>query len=240
MDTSNPWLLILLDPTNHMKKHTVKISSIEQATHDVLTIVTNKPEGFMYIPGQAVGISIDKPIWNEQRRPFTFTSIPSDDYLEFTIKTYPEHKGMTNEMLDLKEEDNLILHEVFGNIQYREEGVFIAGGAGITPFISIIRELHDSGIIGNNKLIFANKTHNDIIYEKEFTKYLGDQFINILSDEDYKFYDYGIINAEYLMDHCDIKNVPIYLCGPPAMMEHIELELYNLKVNSQHIIKESF
>lgn len=223
-----------------MKKHTVKISSIEKVTHDVLRIVTNKPEGFMYIPGQAVGISLDRPKWHEERRPFTFTSIPSDDYLEFTIKTYPEHNGQTNEMLQLKEEENLILHEVFGNIKYREEGVFIAGGAGITPFISIIRELHESGIIGNNKLIFANKTHNDIIYEKEFAKYLGDNFINILSDEDYKYYDYGVITADYLMEHCDIKNQTIYLCGPPQMMESIELNLYNLKISPHNIIKESF
>lgn len=240
MDSSNPWLLVLLSSTLPMKKHNIKISSIEKVTHDVLRIVTNKPEGFMFIPGQAVGLSIDKPKWNEEKRPFTFTSIPSDDYLEFTIKTYPEHNGQTNEMLQLKEEDTLIMSEVFGNIKYREEGVFIAGGAGITPFISIIRELHHSDAIGDNKLIFANKTHNDIIYEKEFYKYLGDNFISILSDEDYKHYDYGMITAEYLMDHCDIKNKIIYLCGPPTMMESIEMELYNMNINPHQIVKESF
>lgn len=223
-----------------MKKNTIKVSTVEKVTHDVLRITANKPVGFEYIPGQAVGVSINKPEWKNEKRPFTFTSIPSDDYLEFTIKMYPEHNGVTNQLLELKEEDELIVHEVFGNIKYREEGVFIAGGAGFTPFISIFRELNYSNLLGSNKLIFANKTHNDIIYEKEFNKYLGDNFVNILSEEDYKHYDFGVINEEYLMDHCDLKNTTIYLCGPPAMMESIGLILYRLDISPHKIIKESF
>ena len=98
-----------------------------------------------------------------EKRPFTFTCLPNDDYLEFTIKTYPSHKGVTNELLQLKQEDELILHDVFGAIAYKGEGVFIAGGAGVTPFISIFRFLRSKNEIGGNKLIFANKRKADII-----------------------------------------------------------------------------
>lgn len=97
-------------------------------------------------------------------RPFTFTCLPEDNYIEFTIKTYPARKSVTNQLLQLKAGDELILHDVFGDIAYKGAGVFIAGGAGVTPFIAIFRYLQSKNIVGNNKLIFANKTKADIIH----------------------------------------------------------------------------
>ena len=45
--------------------------------------------------------------WENERRPFTFTCLPSDTFLEFTIKTYPVRKGVTNELLKLNLNDEL-------------------------------------------------------------------------------------------------------------------------------------
>ena len=147
-----------------MKNSIVKIKSIQHITHDVLQIVTEKPGHFNFTPGQATEISINKSRWKTEKRPFTFTSLPGSDFLEFTIKTYPTHKGVTNELLQLKKNDELILHDVFGAIAYKGEGIFIAGGAGVTPFICILRYLQSLNKIGENKLIFANKTKGDIIH----------------------------------------------------------------------------
>ena len=46
--------------------------------HDVLRIITEKPKTLDYQPGQAVDISIHKKGWEEELRPFTFTSLPED------------------------------------------------------------------------------------------------------------------------------------------------------------------
>ncbi len=124
-----------------MKQPIVKIKSIKHITHDVLQIVTEKPQQYNFTPGQATEVAINKIDWLNEKRPFTFTSLPSNDYLEFTIKTYPSHNGVTNELLKLRKDEELILHDVFGAISYIGEGVFIAGGAGVTPFISIFRYL---------------------------------------------------------------------------------------------------
>src|ERR1019366_2396253 len=205
-----------------MKKNIVKIKSIEKLTHDVLHIVTEKPLHFVFTPGQATEVSINKFGWKEERRPFTFTNLPDDDHLEFTIKTYPAHKGVTNELLQVKKNDELILHEVFGAIAYKGEGVFIAGGAGITPFISIFRYLQSKKEIGNNKLIYANKTKADIILEEEFKKLLDNNFINILSDEKVQGYANGKISEDFIKTNSHGINKLFYLCGPPPMMEAIE------------------
>ncbi|TDD96881.1 ferredoxin reductase domain-containing protein [Flavobacterium cellulosilyticum] len=223
-----------------MKQHIVKIKSIDKITHDVLKIVTEKPKKYLFTPGQATDISIKKEGWSDKENPFTFTGLPENNYLEFTIKTYPSHKNVTNELLHLKINDELILHEVYGAISYKGEGVFIAGGAGITPFISIFRDLHSKNEIGNNKLIFANKTKNDIILEEEFAALLGINFINILSDENVEGYAKGQITKDFIQANSGGTNQFFYLCGPPPMMEAIEKQLADLHVDKKSIVKEEF
>ncbi|MEO8414268.1 MAG: flavodoxin reductase, partial [Ginsengibacter sp.] len=78
----------------------------------------------------------------EEKRPFTFTSLNENPYLEFTIKRYEDHHGITDKMHQLMPGDELIISDVWGAIEYKGPGYFIAGGAGITPFISILRQLH--------------------------------------------------------------------------------------------------
>src|SRR5664279_6139502 len=184
-----------------MKQHLVKIKSIRHITPDVLQIVTEKPPKYTFTPGQATEIAINKPGWKDKKRPFTFTSLPVDDFLQFTIKTYPSHKGVTNELLQLEEGDELILHDVFGAIAYQGEGLFIAGGAGVSPFISIFRYLKLKNEIRGNKLIFANKTKDDIILAVEFEELLCKNFINILSNDIVEGYDHGQISEDFLRKH---------------------------------------
>ena len=223
-----------------MKQYIVKIQSIKHITHDVLQLVTERPREFNFIPGQATHISINKPDWKDKKNPFTFTCLPGGDFLEFIIKTYPKHKDVTNELLKLKNDDELILHDVFGSIAYNGEGVFIAGGAGITPFISIFRDLHKTRSIGNNKLIFANKTKADIILEQEFKDLLGRNLINVLSDEKVEGYANGQITEYILKAYVNYTTQHVYVCGPPPMMEAIEKQLTILHVPKKAIVVETF
>ncbi len=221
-------------------KHLVKIKSITKITPDVLQITTNRPAGISFTPGQATEISINKSGWLREKRPFTFTSLPDNDFLQFIIKTYPAHREVTNELLSLKRNDELVVHDVFGTISYQGEGVFIAGGAGVTPFISIFRYLQSKGQVGANKLIFANKTKADIILEQEFKKLLVTKFINILSDEKVAGYAHGYITEDFLKAHIPNLKVKFYLCGPPPMMDSLEEQLAHLKVPAKSIVKEAF
>ncbi len=166
-----------------MEEFAVKIIDVEPVTHDVKRFRVEKPAGYSFIPGQATEVSINTRSLKNEKRPFTFTCLNSDPYLEFTIKIYPSHNGITAELGKLKKGDTLIIRDVWGAISYQGKGVFIAGGAGVTPFISIFRHLRQKGETAGNKLIFANKTRADIILEKEFSTLLGKAFVNILSGE---------------------------------------------------------
>jgi ferredoxin-NADP reductase len=145
----------------------VKITEIISVTHDVKCFRIERPAGFTFIPGQATDLSVNRPGKEEETRPFTFTALTSKPYLEFTIKRYPDHHGITDLLHQLKPGDELIVRDPWGAIAYSGPGYFIAGGAGITPFISIFRNLFAENKISGNRLLFSNKTAADIIYEDE-------------------------------------------------------------------------
>lgn len=218
----------------------VKILDITHLTHDVVKVVAEKPATLNYQPGQAVDISINKQGWEQKLRAFTFTSLPSDEHIEFTIKTYPTHNGVTQQLLSLDKGDELLIHDVFGDITYKGEGIFIAGGAGVTPFIAILKQLEKENKIGNNKLIFANKTQADIILESKFQQLLGDNFTNILSDENIENYEHGYISADLIKKHINEHTKYFYLCGPEPMMQAVEKQLSSLGIADSFIVKEAF
>ena len=221
-----------------MEEHIVKIISIENVTHDVKRFRVEKPEGYSFIPGQATEVSINTPGLKDEKRPFTFTCLDREPYLEFTIKIYPSHYGVTNELGKLNPGAELIIRDVWGAISYKGKGVFIAGGAGITPFISIFRDLREKDELSGNTLIFANKTKADIILENELRYMLGDAFINILSDEKDNGYFHGMITEEFLKDNIGDFHRNFYLCGPPPMMDAVKKQLASLGVSENSITLE--
>ena len=180
-----------------------------------------KPAGYKYIPGQATEVAVNNSQWINERRPFTFTSLNEWDHLEFTIKIYSDHDGVTNQLGQLKPGDEILLHDVWGAIQYKGAGVFIAGGAGVTPFIAIFRQLQHENELDGNILLFSNKTHRDIILKDEFSAMLGSKFINTLTQENMPGYDYHKIDEEYLKKKINNFDQQFYICGPDKMVNDI-------------------
>lgn len=219
---------------------TVKVLKVEPLTHNVKRFTLQKPEGYSFKPGQATELSINKEGWQHEKRPFTFTSLNKWDDLEFTIKIYNNHNGVTDQLDALVTGDEVIINDVWGTILYNGPGVFIAGGAGVTPFIAILRDLNENNKIKGNKLIFANQTDKDIILQNEFETMLGDDFINILSEGDNKQFAHGYINKAFLENYLQNKEEKVYLCGPEPMMDAITAILKEMNIKTENIITEKF
>jgi ferredoxin-NADP reductase len=202
-------------------RHTVKILGIKEVTHNVKSFKIEKPANYTFVPGQATDVSVNKPGWEKEKRPFTFTSLNEYPYLEFTIKRYADHNGVTNQIHQLKEGDELIIRDVWGAIAYKGPGYFIAGGAGITPFMAILRQLHKDQELAGNKLIFSNKTSKDIIYQSELASMLGKDIINVLSEEEDARYLHGHVNEDFLKKEIPDFNTHFYVCGPDKMISDI-------------------
>jgi ferredoxin-NADP reductase len=218
-----------------MEQHIVKIISIQDVTHDVKSFRVQKPAGYTFTPGQATEVSVNKPGWENERRPFTFTSLERDSWLEFTIKRYT---GVTHQLHELKPGDEIILHDVWGAISYKGPGYFIAGGAGITPFIAILRDLYATNRIDDNVLLFSNKTSRDIIYENELVRMMGKNAKFILSRERNDAYEHGLINSEFLKSKIADLRKHFYVCGPDKMVQDVSSSLAALGIQAESIVFE--
>jgi len=216
----------------------VTIKSIIKQTHDVNSYRCEKPANYNFVPGQATEVSINKEGWKDEKRPFTFTSLHSDEYLEFTIKRYSDHPGVTNELHQLKEGDELIIGDVWGAIEYKGPGYFIAGGAGITPFISIFRQLEKDNQLDGNTLFFSNKTDRDIILENEFNSMLGKNVVHVITHDSHTKYHAGYIDEAFIHQHIGDFDKNFYLCGPPKMMEDMQEILRKSGISPEAVVFE--
>ena len=216
----------------------VTVKEIIPRTHNVKTFRVTKPAGFTFTPGQATDLSLNEEGWKDNKHPFTFTCLPSDDYLEFTIKLYDNPKGVTNHLKSIKTGDEFEISEAWGAIEYKGEGVFIAGGAGVTPFISIFRHLDRENKVGNNILLFSNKTEADIILKDEFEKILGNNFINVITDQpDTKYYSKRI-DKKFLEEKINNFDQQFYVCGPDEFTANMLDALKELGADAEALVFE--
>ncbi|MCG2417475.1 flavodoxin reductase [Aequorivita sp. F47161] len=214
----------------------LKILNTYFITHNVKRFVLEKPPEFTYTPGQSAHISINLPNWKDQIRPFTFTSLQHWEYLEFIVKIYEDHKGVTSQMGRLNTGDELLLHDVYGTIKYKGPGIFIAGGTGITPFIAIFRALFESGNLRNLALLYSNKTKEDIILHDELTKMLGPAYRNVFTQEGVIGFRERRIDRKFLIETIGDFNSRFYVCGPQKFTEEICKALVSLGVDPEFLI----
>lgn len=214
----------------------LEILSIKILTHNVKRFRISKPNNYNFLPGQATNIAINKPGWRDKKRPFTITSLPGDDSLELIIKIYPEHNGVTKAINDLKTGDQLLLEESWGKLTYKGPGLFIAGGTGITPFIAIFRMLEQQNELEKIKLLYANKTSQDIILEDELSILLEERVQFILTKEDSSKYIKAYLDLDFLRHKIQNKQQYFYVCGPAGMTKQIGLYLKTMGVEERFII----
>ncbi|MCE0506989.1 FAD-binding oxidoreductase [Roseivivax sp. GX 12232] len=217
------------------------LTSITPVTHDTYHLVFDRPEGFDFTPGQAVDLALDREGWREEKRPFTFTSLPEDDTLEFVIKSYPDHDGVTEQIAKLSPGDAVLIDEPWGAIADKGPGWFIAGGAGVTPFIAILKKrLRDEGTLKGSTLIFSNRTERDIILRETFTEMRGLDCVFTVTDDPESPLCMGMIGQEMLAQHVTPGEGKCYICGPDAMLEDISASLREIGVPEEDIITEEF
>lgn len=216
----------------------VKILSAEYVTHDVRRFRLEKPAGYTFSPGQATELSVNKDGWTDKRNPFTFTSLTDDPYLEFTIKIYPKHQGVTHQLSMLNPGDELILRESWGAIEYKGPGYFIAGGAGITPFLAILRQLHREGTAKESILFFSNKTDQDIILAEELKTILGDNAHFTVTRQPDSQHDHRRLDENFLQSTINDFSKHFYVCGPDPMVAEITATLEKLGANADALVFE--
>ncbi len=219
----------------------VKILATEMLNHNVKRFRVEKPAGFEFEPGQATELALPKAgDLADEKRPFTFTSLPADPDLELTIKIYPDHEGVTDRLQSYDVGDVFEIGDAWGAITHQGPGIFLAGGAGVTPFIAILRSLHDSDELDGCELWFSNQTPRDAFLEAEFREMLGDRLRLLYTAEADAKGEIQRIDRNLLKSEIVNFEQNFYICGPDKMVEELSEALESLGVDGRRIVTEDF
>jgi hypothetical protein len=219
-----------------MAEYVVKVLEAQFINHNVKRFVVEKPAGYSFVPGQATDVCVNLPQWRDKLRPFTFTGLNKWEYLELMIKIYDNPDGVTHQLGKTNAGGELVIHEPFGAIQYKGRGVFLAGGAGVTPFIAIFRELYRNKQLSGIKLINSNKTAADLIIADELAMMLRENFINVFTRENVIGFLDRRINHDFLVEHITDFGQYFYICGPEKFVSDLKTILLDLGANIESLV----
>jgi predicted ferric reductase len=225
------------------KTNKFKVKNIYQNTHDTFTITVDGYKNF--IAGQFCFLRLNKNKLHA-RHPFTISSMPGED-MNFTIKLAGR---FTQTAKELNPGDEIIIDGPFGNFipKTDKDLVFIAGGVGITPFMSILKDRIKKGIDQNITLIYGSRTEADIIFKKEIDAidkvWFKKIYLLSLTEEGVAMSadcEKGFICDDVLKRYVkDIKGSLYYICGPEIMKDNAKKLLKENGVPSGHVFVEDF
>lgn len=175
-------------------------------------------------------------------RPYSIASSPREA-LENKLVLGVEEAGFFSGYLDkeAKPGDRFTMTEPSGEFHYetlrdKKHIVCIAGGAGITPFLSMAKSMVEGDEDYEMTLFYGARDEARIAFKPELDALAekGLKVVYVLSDEERTGYEHGFVSAALLEKYVDIRNVTFFLCGPKAMYDFVlkELAPYNLPVKA--------
>lgn len=221
------------------------IKEVRKETEDSFTLIIKPEKKFVFKAGQFCFLRLNKNSLHA-RHPFTIANAPDEEDLRFTIKNTGR---FTQTASELKAGEEILIDGPFGKfteVAGKNDLVFLAGGVGITPFLSMVKNrlLKKDG--QNIILLYCSRSKENIIAKNEFDAIDESWFkkVYILSDEKGDL-DEGMEKG-YLTEALIKKYVPniessvFYICGPMPMKNAAKKILAGLQVSSKNIIIEDF
>ena len=223
----------------------------DPVTHDMRHLVLKliEPAEIKFFPGQYMDSAIPG---TEDVRSFSMANTNSRDggLLEFVIKVYPD--GQFSHFLDKKVQigDRLDLTGPFGVFTLREgdsDLVFVGGGAGMAPILSLLRHMAERGLERNATFFYGARGQKDLCFEEELRdleqKLPNFSYIPALSeasdDGDWDG-ETGLITDVVKRHVDDLSGAHAYVCGPPPMVEAAVPLLSMLGVPEEHVYFDKF
>ena len=236
-----------------IQRAVAEVEAIDPVTHDLRHLVLRlvEPETVAYFPGQYFDITVPG---TEESRSFSVAGTPTADShrLEFVIRVYPDGLFSTFLEKQLSVGDRLEVVGPFGVFTLRDgresDLVFVGGGAGMAPILSVLRALAERGSTRKATYYYGARRRRDLCFEKELyaleETFPHFRFVPALSepdDEDGEWTgEVGLITDVVRRHESDLSGADAYVCGPPPMVEAAMEMLTSIGAPEKHIYYDKF
>ncbi len=239
----------LLRP-RQMRRRPYRVQQVRKQRGDCVTLLLTPTtsERLRFRPGQFAWLTLGASPWRLQQHPFSFASSADDAELAFTIKAAGD---FTARVGDVEPGAQAWLEGPYGVFTY-EPGqspagaVFIAGGVGITPFMSMLRTARARGLREPLWLIYGSECWDEVIFREELDELaqaLPLTLVHVLQEGDEAWHgETGYIDDELLDRHlpANVADLPCYVCGPEALADEVEPALRRRGVPTRRLYSERF
>jgi len=207
-------------------------------------------EKINFIPGQFLQLIFDEGNRKNKdlNKYLSFSCSPQKPYIEVT-KRLSESK-FSNKLISLNKGEEILIQGPLGNVVFKQEMknvVFLIGGIGITPVISILEYICDKKLNTNALVFYSNRTEEDIAFREELNALCGIneniKLIYTVTDctpkDDaclFGFIDKGLIEAKAI----DLPKRTIFIYGPPGMVTAMKGLCFDLGCEKENVHVESF
>jgi len=224
-------------------KHAYEVSNVKHLGGITEIYFTPKGRRLSFEPGMFVFLRVEKnALIPPEYHPFTISSDPSKEYLRLSFKPFGDY---TKKLVHIKKGTQVSLYGPYGEFSsyvfnpYKKQ-IWIAGGVGITPFLSMLGYEVKNGDKKDIDFIYAGHSEEDCTYKDEIEKTIKGaddniKFITNISKRD------GHLSAHRIkkMVH-DIEDWIILICGPGAMVASLKDQLVDIGMPEDRIVFEEF
>lgn len=238
----------------HPRRQEVILSDILPNGPDTKTLVFKSADGKALAPfraGQYISLGVE--IGNvKTTRAYSISSSPALAFEGIYHIAVKENKGgfvapYIHE--NWKVGQKLIISSPEGHLYYEpirdsKKVIALAGGAGITPFMSMACAIRDGMEDFDLTIIFGSRTEESIVYRKELDEICAAcdkvHVVHVLSDEEKDGFEHGFITGELIAKCAAGEEVSVFMCGPQAMYNFVDSELTKLGYDEKHVRHEIF
>ena len=237
----------------HPARLKLRVSDIfdETATTKTLRLIAVDQELPPFQAGQYISLFLEID-GIRTSRPFSISSQPNQmGYYDITVKRV-ENGLVSNYLLDrVNRGDELVSsgpegHFYFNPLIHKKTMVCIAGGSGITPFMSMIREIVDCGSERTVHLFFGNRRDDDVIFDTELTdisnRFDNITYIPVIEDPSDSFQGAcGFVTGQLIRELIgDSGDKSFFICGPQGLYDFCLPELEGMGIPRRKIRQEMY
>jgi len=237
-----------------VRKFRAKVAGKRALTHDIIELKMElvEPREIDFTAGQYVQLESRKYKGRESvNRAYSISSLPSEKgFVELMIRRVPEGICTTWVFDHLKEGDEINFSGPYGDFRLTDSGapaVFIAGGSGMAPIWSILRDMRERGDSRKSAYFFGALTSADLFYTEELKKLESEtgtfSYIPALSGEKEGSGwtgERGLITDVVKRTLPDLTGYEAYLCGSPGMIDACVKVLTESGIPADRIFYDKF